>query len=84
MLLFGQRLKLYGELYAQGEPVGHHPDVDDPSSYLARRFKIRTSVQQAIVRHHAKDLVRKSVSARTRKVETVAAGDVVCFLQSLS
>ena len=79
MLLFGQRLKLYGELYAQGAPAGHHPDADDPSSDLARRFKIRTSVQQAVVRHHAKDLVRKSVSARTRKVETAEAGDVVFF-----
>ena len=26
MMLFGQRLKLYGELYAGGEPVGHHPE----------------------------------------------------------
>eukprot|EP00974_Lingulodinium_polyedra_P096028 9307108-Lingulodinium_polyedra.AAC.1 len=36
MMLFGQRLKLYGELYHEGEPIGHHPDGDDPTSRLAR------------------------------------------------
>ena len=63
LMLFGQRLKLYGELYANGEPAGRHPDGDDPESVLARRFRIRTSARQAIERHFAKELVRKTASA---------------------
>ena len=54
LMLFGQRLKLYGELYANGKPAGRHPDGDDPESALARRFRIRTSARQAIERHFAK------------------------------
>ena len=83
MMLFGQRLKLYGELYADGEPVGHHPDGDDPSSVLARRFHIRTSVKQATERYHAKELLRKSVSARSRVLESVAVGDLVFFYRDV-
>ena len=32
MMLFGRRLKLYGELYADGEPAYHHLDGNDPST----------------------------------------------------
>ena len=70
-------IKLYGELYANGEPVNQHADADDPSSQLAKRFKIRTSAKQAAERHHAKELVRKSVAARTRSLQTVAVGEIV-------
>ena len=72
-------MKLYGELYAHGEPVGHHPEADDPASVLARRFKIRTAAKQAVERHQARELVRKSVSARSRVVASVAVGEVVFF-----
>ena len=53
MLLFGQKMKLYGELYVNGETAGHHPDGDDPNSYLARRFKIRMNSRQVAERWHA-------------------------------
>ena len=59
IMLFGQRLKLYGEMYALGEPVGHHPDGDDPGLVLARRCKIRTVAKQAVERYHARELVRR-------------------------
>ena len=37
MVLFGQRLKLYGELYADGEPVAP-PEAADNASQLGRRL----------------------------------------------
>ena len=35
MMLFGQRLRLYGELYSAGEPeaVGHHPEATHSHSW---------------------------------------------------
>ena len=39
MMLFGQKLKLYGELYEDGEPAYHHLDVNDASTELGRRFQ---------------------------------------------
>ena len=79
MMLFGQRLKLYGDLYAGGEPAGHHPEGDDPSSALARRFKIRVSARHALERHHAKELLRRAVSARSRVLEEIRVGDIIFF-----
>ena len=35
MMLFGQRMKLYGELYANGEPTAH-PDAADDSYPIAQ------------------------------------------------
>ena len=68
MMLFGQRLKLYGELYADGRPASH-PDGAGQSTELGRRFHIRNIARQAVEQYHAKELVRRTVAARTRKVE---------------
>jgi len=78
MMLFGQRLKLYGELYANGEPMCH-PDGGDQSTELGRRLQIRNIVRQATEAHFAKELVRKAVSARTRVVENTSVGEIVFF-----
>ena len=79
MMLFGQRLKLYGELYAGGEPAGHHPDAHDPATALARRLKTRVIAKQALEKYHAKELLRRAVSARSRVLEEIRVGEVVFF-----
>ena len=79
MMLFGQRLKLYGELYADGEPSYHHLDGNDPSTELGRRLQIRCSARQATEAHYAKEMVRKTVAARTRLVEKTEIGELVFF-----
>ena len=86
MMLFGQRLRLYVELYSAGEqePIGFHPDGDNPESQLARRLRIRTSARQAIERHYARELVRKSASARTRIVTNVSIGERVFFFRDIA
>ena len=78
MMLFGQRLKLYGELYANGEPTAH-PDATDNSSALGRRLQIRATCRQACEIHYAKELVRKAASARTRTLENTSIGEIVFF-----
>ena len=82
MLLFGQRLKLYGELYSGGEPVGSHPDGQDPNGYLTRRFQIREASRRAYEKWHAKELVRRAVSARSRPLGAVSVGEVVFFYRN--
>ncbi len=79
MMLFGQKLKLYGELYANGEPAYHHLDGNDASSELGRRLQIRCSSRQATEAHYAKEMVRKTVAARTRIVDKVDVGETVFF-----
>ena len=78
MMLFGQRTKLYGELYANGEPTLHHLDTD-AASELGRRFQIRNSAKQATEAFYAKEMVRKTVAARTRKLDSTAVGEIVFF-----
>ena len=78
MKLFGQRLKVYGELYANGESVTH-PDGTEPSTELGRRLQIRSITRQAAESHHAKEMVRKSVVARARLVNDLAVGEIVFF-----
>ena len=43
-MLFGQRMKLYAELYADGEPALHPLDNNNA---LARRLQIRSAAKQA-------------------------------------
>ena len=74
MMLCGQRLKLYGEFYADGEPAYHHLDGQDPSTELGRRLQIRCSAKQATEAHYAKEMVRKTASARTRAVDKSEVG----------
>ena len=75
MTLFGQKMRFYGELYPdQSEEPVRHPNADDASSLLARRFKIRLVARQAIERHNAKEAIRRSVAARTRTLEKDVVG----------
>ncbi len=67
MMLFGQKLKMYGELYQDGEPAYHHLDGNDASTELGRRLQIRCSSRQATEAHYAKEMVRKTVAARARR-----------------
>ena len=60
----------------------HHPDGSDPSTHLGRRMQIRCSAKQATEAHHAKEMVRKTVAARTRIVESVAVGDLIMFYRN--
>ena len=62
--------------------MGHHPDASDPSSAVARRFKIRVSAKQALEKHHAKELLRRAVSARSRVLEEIRVGEII-FLPGL-
>ncbi len=71
LLLFGQCAKLFREMYEDGVPAAAHPEADDPSTALARRFRIRLACKQALARYHARDLLRRSVSARARPVKEV-------------
>ena len=77
MMLFGQRLKLYGELYANGEPV-HHLD-EGPGTTVYQRLLIRNTSKQALEAECAREMVRKSVAARTRLVEKKDVGELVFF-----
>ena len=79
MMLFGQRLKQYGELYANGEPAYHHLSGTDGATELGRRMQIRCSAKQATEAHYAKEMVRKTVAARTRTVTKVEVGELVFF-----
>ena len=78
MMLFGQRLKLYGEIDAGGEAVAH-PEATDVSSELGRRMNIRNISRQSLEKYHAKEVLRKTVSARSRVVEHTAVGEIVFF-----
>ena len=84
MLLFGQRTKLYGEMCENGVASVVHPEVLDPASALARRLKIRMACKQALERHHARELIRRSVAARTRPVKEVEVGQRVVFYRHYS
>ena len=80
MMLFGQRMKLYGEIYANGEPTTH-PDGADTSTELGRRLQIRNTTRQASEAYHAKELVRKAASARTRLLRTPQLGRLCTFIE---
>ena len=77
-MLFGQRLKMYGEMYASGEPTAH-PDAADNATQIHRRLQIRGTCEQTCEIHAAKELVRKAASARTRHVESTAIGEMIFF-----
>ncbi len=77
LFLFGEPAKLLGETYADGVPAARHPEADDPSTALARRFRIRLACKRA------RDLLRRSVSARTRSVKEVEIGQCIMFFAVL-
>ena len=84
MMLFGQRTKLYGEMYEDGVASVVHPEAQDPATALSRRLKIRLACKQVLERHHARDLLRRSVAARTRPVKEVEIGQRVMFYRHYS
>ena len=81
MMLFGQRTRLYGEPYANGEPTLHHLDTV-AARELNRRLQIRNSAKQATDTFSAKEMVRKTVSARTRKINNTSVGEIVFFYRN--
>ena len=82
--LFGQRTKLPGEMYEDGVASVVHPEAQDPATALSRRLKIRLACKQALERHHALDLLRRSVGARTRPVKEVEIGQRVMLFRHYS
>ena len=82
MALFGQRLKLHGELYVDGEPVGAHPDANGFISTLARWVVIQKTSRQAFEKWHAKELLRHAVTARSRVFNNVSVGGLVFFYRN--
>ena len=84
MLLFGQKMKLYGEIYANGEPAAYsHLDGTDVSTELGRRFQIRCTARQMAEVHFAKEVVRKTVAARTRvSQKPFEVGELVFFYRN--
>ena len=55
--VFGQRMKVCGELMEYGEVV-HHPKVLDEGDELARRLFIRASAREALEEHAASEAIR--------------------------
>ena len=79
VLVFGKRIKLYGEIWEDGRPHSYHPAADDPQSVLANRLEIRTSAKQAVERWFAREMLRRSVASRSHPIQEVSVGDVVFF-----
>ena len=68
--VFGQRMKVYGELMEHGE-VDPHPTVVDEGDELARRCCIvRASAREALEEHAAAEAVRRAGAARSRPMRT--------------
>ena len=44
--LFGQNVKLKGELYSDGEEFVPHPDAANPGDELGKRFEIRKTARE--------------------------------------
>ena len=80
-LLFGQRVKLYGEVWHNGKPTTYHPDIAVEGSQLERRMNTRTIAQQMTTRFHAKELVKKAVSARSRPIKQLVVGERYFFFR---
>ena len=78
-LLFGQRLKLYGEFYENGQLVGYHPNIDLKGGPLERRMKIREVTMQMVARAQSRELIKRAVTARSRPLQHVEAGQRVFF-----
>ena len=78
VMLFGQRTKFDGEIYANGEGL-YHPDADDTCTVLGCRLQHHLTAKRAAEKLHAKDLWRRTTAAQTRKVENTCIGDVAYF-----
>ena len=73
-VFFGQRLRLYGDLYEGGRPTTRRPDAEEPQSDIAHHVKSHNATPQAIERQHANGVVSRAVSVRSGKIENAANG----------
>ena len=75
--VFGQQVKVYGELMDNGEVVPH-PTVVDEGDELARRFIIRASARGALEEHAAAEAKRRAATTRSQPMKTFEPG-TLCF-----
>ena len=80
--VFGQRMKLCGELMERGEVV-LDPKVLDEGDELARRFIIRASAREALEEHAASEAIRREAATRSRPMKTFEPGSLLFLLQTL-
>ena len=80
--LFGQRMKLYGELCINGGDFAAHPDIADPGGELSRRFLIRQVAREELDKYEANQIIARSVAARTRKMPHYEPGSRCFFYRA--
>ena len=81
MMLFGRRTKLYVEMFDDNGEGYHHLDMT-PEAGLGRRLAIRCSAKQSSEHYFAKEMVRRTVAARTRLVKQTTQGELVFFYRT--
>ena len=79
--VFGQRMKVYGQLMEHGEVV-HHPKVVDEGDELARRFVIRASAREALEEHATSEAIRRAAATRFPVDEDIRARYSLFLLQT--
>ena len=75
--VFGQRMKVCGELMGRWEVV-LHPKVMDEGDELARRSIIRASARAALKEHAASEAIIKAAATRSRPMKAFEPG-ALCF-----
>ena len=74
--VFGQRVKVHGELMEQGEVVPH-PKVVDDGDELATRFINRAPTREALEENAASEAIRRAAATRSRSMKTFEPGTSV-------
>ena len=75
--VFGQRMKVHGELMEHGEVIAH-PKLVDEGDELARRFIVRASARDALEEHAASEAIRRAAATRSRPMKTFEPS-TLCF-----
>eukprot|EP00971_Amphidinium_carterae_P118954 2356782-Amphidinium_carterae.1 len=75
LIVFGMRLRLEDE-HLGPEGVELHPE---PTDKMLQRVNLRRSIEDAIAKTHAKEVVRRACAAKTRIPAEVEIGDTVYF-----
>ena len=75
--VFGQRMKVYGELMEHGEVVPHLKVLDEGEE-LARRCIIRASPREALEEHAASVPIGRAAATRSWPLKTSEPG-TLCF-----
>ena len=78
-LVFGKEPRVFGELHEHGNPASFHPEVGTPKSDVARRMRFRYHAKMEFIKAQAKNMLGRSVHARTRKLVSVEVGQQVFF-----